>query len=180
MRSALRWVMAAAFIILLGSPARAQVTQPELEKKLLPVGDPAPDFDLPQVGGDRVRLSELTRKNVVLVTFWFYGCEACRTEFPHLQKMYDELKARGLEVVAINAIDSRERIESYQQEGKFTFRLLQAPRADGQPVSEVVKKYRVSAYPTNYLIGKDGKVLARFVGFNEKAVRDAIERAGVK
>jgi hypothetical protein len=38
----------------------------------------------------------------------------------------------------------------------------------------------VQAYPTNYLVGPDGKVLWRGVGFNEKALRDALAAQGIK
>ena len=40
--------------------------------------------------------------------------------------------------------------------------------------------YGVQAYPTNYLIGPDGKVLWRGVGFNEEAIRKALADAGVR
>jgi len=42
------------------------------------------------------------------------------------------------------------------------------------------KAYGVKAYPTNYLIGADGKVLWRGVGFNEGALRGALAEAGIK
>ena len=42
------------------------------------------------------------------------------------------------------------------------------------------KAYGVQAYPTNYLIGADGKILWRSVGFDEPALRDALAQAGIK
>lgn len=74
MRSAVGWTFVAAVVAAgWGVGAQAQVSLADLEKKLIPAGQAAPDFDLPQVGGDRVKLSELTKKNVVLLNFWFYG-----------------------------------------------------------------------------------------------------------
>jgi hypothetical protein len=42
------------------------------------------------------------------------------------------------------------------------------------------KAYGVQAYPTNYLVGPDGKVLWRGVGFDEGSLRSALEKAGLK
>lgn len=41
-------------------------------------------------------------------------------------------------------------------------------------------KYGVQAYPTNYLVGPDGTVLWRSVGFDETGLREALAKAGVK
>jgi hypothetical protein len=44
------------------------------EQKLLAVGKPAPDFDLPVPGGGRLALSQIrNQKKAVLVNFWFYS-----------------------------------------------------------------------------------------------------------
>ena len=42
------------------------------------------------------------------------------------------------------------------------------------------KTYGVQAYPTNYLVTSDGKIAWRGVGFNEDALRSALEKIGVK
>ena len=45
---------------------------------------------------------------------------------------------------------------------------------------DVSQMFGVKAYPTNYLIGADGKILARFVGFDEKALLAELAKAGFK
>lgn len=45
---------------------------------------------------------------------------------------------------------------------------MTAVRQHGSAVSEA---FGVQAYPTNYLIGPDGKILWRGVGWNEQALR---------
>ena len=45
---------------------------------------------------------------------------------------------------------------------------------------DVSALYGVQAYPTNYLISSEGKVLARFVGFDEKALLAELAKAGFK
>ena len=44
---------------------------------------------------------------------------------------------------------------------------------------KVADKYHVTAMPTNYLIAANGKILARFEGFDEMAIRAALPKAGV-
>jgi cytochrome oxidase Cu insertion factor (SCO1/SenC/PrrC family) len=56
--------------------ARAQSQQEmirRLESALLPVGQKAPSFELPAVGGGKLSLAEINRGKSVLVNFWFYG-----------------------------------------------------------------------------------------------------------
>jgi hypothetical protein len=38
----------------------------------------------------------------------------------------------------------------------------------------------VQAYPTNYVLDLEGKVVWRGVGFNEAEIRAALEKLGVK
>jgi outer membrane lipoprotein-sorting protein len=58
-------------------PATALLVPPTLadfEKKLVPVGQPAPDFNLPMPQGGQLSLSDARKgKKATLVNFWFYG-----------------------------------------------------------------------------------------------------------
>lgn len=91
--------------------------------------------------------------------------------------MYEELKSKGLEIVAVNANDTEKRVLDYIGEGKFTFPIVMGGRGEQYAVG---KAYGVRAYPTNYLVGPDGKILWRGVGFDEPALRSALEMAGIK
>lgn len=82
-------------------------------------------------------------------------------------------------MVAVNGIDSKDVIKKYVDENKFTFQIALAGKNGGKEY-KVADQYGVMAYPTNYLIDAKGKVLWRGVGFDEKAIRAALEKAGVK
>ena len=82
-------------------------------------------------------------------------------------------------MVAINGIDSKETIRKYISENKFTFKVGLAGKANGAAY-DIAEKYGVMAYPTNYLLDENGKVLWRGVGFNEGEVRNALTKAGLK
>jgi len=58
-------------------------------------GQPAPPFQLPLFGGGKLSLEALRGKKAVLLNFCSERCGGCREEFPHLQRLYDKLKAKG-------------------------------------------------------------------------------------
>jgi hypothetical protein len=77
----------------------------------------------------------------------------------------------------VNANDPEDTIQKYIQEGNFTFKIVMGGQGENYTVG---KAYGVMAYPTNYLVGPDGKVLWRSVGFDEAGLRAALTKAGVK
>lgn len=82
--------------------------------------------------------------------------------------------------MAVNGSDDAETINKYIAENKFTFQVGMADKRQGATY-DVAAKYGVSAYPTNYLVDAlTGKVLWRGVGFDEKAIRDALAQVNVK
>jgi len=154
--------------------------QPNFEAKLVSVGKEAPNFTLPTPDGGQVALGEAVKgKKAVLVNFWFYGCGPCRAEFPHLQKIYTDLKDKGLELIAINNGDPKEVINKYIDENKWTFKIVMGGPRGGKDYG-VFEQYGVQAYPTNYLLDGEGKVVWRSVGFNEAALLAALEKMGLK
>jgi outer membrane lipoprotein-sorting protein/peroxiredoxin len=138
----------------------------------------APAFDLPRAGGGQVRLSELLKgRKALLLNFWFHDCEPCRVELPRLQKLYEELGPKGLEVAAINHGDPEPLVRDFARQHGVKFRLALGGKSE---TSVVGKAYRVEAYPTNYLIGADGKIAWHGTGFDEPEVRAALAKLGVR
>jgi thiol-disulfide isomerase/thioredoxin len=121
----------------------------------------------------------LKTHKAVLVNFWFDSCSFCKAEFPHMQKLYTELKAKGLEVIAIDKGDSAQTITKYMDAKQFTFPVAMGGD-DGDPNAAVFDHYGVAGYPTNYLIDSSGKVVFRMTGFMETDLRDALAKLGIK
>lgn len=76
-------------------------------------------------------------------------------------------------VLTVNSGDDVDTIRRYFQEKSFTLNVVR----DGGDVSE---SYGVKAYPTNYVIGPDGKVAERTVGFEEETLRATLEKLADK
>jgi thiol-disulfide isomerase/thioredoxin/tetratricopeptide (TPR) repeat protein len=55
------------------------------------LNEPAPDFTLTDLYGEKVTLSEL-RGSVVILDFWATWCKPCKSTLPMIQKFYDERK----------------------------------------------------------------------------------------
>lgn len=56
-------------------------------------GAMAPDFTLETLTGEKVTLSDLKGKKVIL-NFWATWCPPCRAEMPHLQTYYEDYAKR--------------------------------------------------------------------------------------
>jgi len=60
----------------------------------------APDFDIPDIQGNRIRLSDLRGKKVLLSFFRDAGCPFCNLRVYELSTEYEKLRAQGMEVIA--------------------------------------------------------------------------------
>src|ERR1700749_2575828 len=102
-----RLICALAALCLAAGPLHAQqarkggadyTTIPKMEE----VKDhpPAPDFTLSTPDGKKVALKDY-RGKVVFLNFWATWCPSCRTEMPEMNKLYQEFKGKGFEIVAV-------------------------------------------------------------------------------
>jgi peroxiredoxin/outer membrane lipoprotein-sorting protein len=125
------------------------------------LNQPAPDFELKTLEGERVRLSELRGKPVVL-TFWASWCGPCRRELPELAEVYDRLKQKGLLVYGLND-EGKHEARAFSQKAALSF-----PTLDDSSL-KAHRLYRVRAIPSLFIIGPDGKVVRFLRGGHNKA-----------
>jgi peroxiredoxin len=74
------------------------------------VGAPAPDFQLKDLAGHTVRLSDY-RGKVVVINFWATWCAPCLAEVPELVKLQQEYKAKGIQVIGFAAATDRKALK---------------------------------------------------------------------
>jgi peroxiredoxin len=80
-----------------------EVRQSGVVDKALKVGDRAPDFELPDATGKKVKLSELLAHGPVVVT-WYRGgwCPYCNIALRGFHKSLPEIRSAGASLVAIS------------------------------------------------------------------------------
>ena len=89
------------------------------------------------------------------------------------------MKSKGFELIAVNNGDPKDRINQYVKDGSFTFPIVMGGPRNTKDY-KVFEDNGVQAYPTNYVLDSDGKVVYRGVGFNESEIRAALAKLGVK
>jgi len=161
------WVVALALVL----PACTLLTPPLSPPPV--VGEAAPDFDLRDPTGRQVHLSAL-RGEPVLVNFWFTTCPPCKEEMPELSRAYQNHRAQGLTVVAINSQDEQAlAVRLYAKTMSLTFPLVL------DPGRKVTSRYGVTAAPTSVFVGRDGRVRYVQIGamdrsFLEQRLKDIL------
>ncbi len=121
------------------------------------VGNLAPNFQLQDLNGNTVSLSDL-RGSPVIINFWYTRCGWCVVEMPHLQAVYEEHSVKGLVLLAIDWGEPLSVVSQFKQDNNLTFTmLLDSDKA-------VSLKYDVIGYPTTYFIDKDGIIRAKKLG----------------
>ena len=136
------------------------------------VNKPAPDFEAKTIDGERVRLSDL-RGKPVLLSFWASWCGPCRRELPSVEKVHQEFKDKGLIVLGVND-EGKAIARQFSGEAHVSFDTLDDSN------TKVYRLYRVRSIPSVFLIDKDGKIVRFFSGAHDEAsLRAAVKSAGL-
>ncbi len=116
---------------------------------------------------------------VVVLDFWASWCVPCRRSFPWLNAMHEKYADEGLVIVGVNLDMERADAEQFLQEYPARFAILYD---DNQ---HLAKQFEVVAMPSSYVIGRNGKVIARHMGFKvkqqdeyESVIVDALKEPG--
>jgi peroxiredoxin len=136
------------------------------------VGQPVPDFSLPDLEGRIHRLSEL-RGKVVVLNFWATWCPPCVDEMPSLERLNDSLQSKGVEVVAVSVDERFSDIGEFVEKYRVSFTVL---HDDGKKVS---RSYQTFKYPETYIVDREGRLRSKVVGPRDwsapTVIRDMVE-----
>jgi peroxiredoxin len=118
----------------------------------------APDFAVPDLAGQAVRLSAY-RGQVVLVNLWTTWCPPCRDEMPSMERLHARLKDRGFVLLAVSQDEGGVAVvRPFVEQLKLSFPIL----VDAQ--GEVGRKYGVWGYPESFLVDREGRIVERIIG----------------
>jgi thiol-disulfide isomerase/thioredoxin len=203
-------ILAQSVLLLWASPGFSQATAPGGASKTIPLtpivpakaqpgaaaedsvptlkaGAVAPNFDSTDLKGRKVQLSDWKNK-VMVLDFWATWCGPCQQSLPHTQEVARQFKNQGVVVLAVCTSDTRAKFESWMNTNQAKYAHLSFTCDPNERGSATFgdrasrKLYGVSGIPTQFIVGRDGKIVAVLVGYEADDVRleAALARAGIK
>ena len=118
-------------------------------------GDKAPEIVLLNLEGKEVKLSDFKGKTV-LIDFWASWCAPCRKSNPKLEKMYQEYKSKGFEIIGVSLDSKKTSWENAVKKDKLSF--TQVNDTDFWNAKSA-QDYNVEALPASFLIDKNGVII---------------------
>lgn len=140
--------------------AACAVTLASQQSSALSPGESLQDFSVMSNQGKEVALSNFKGK-IVYVDIWASWCQTCKESLSWMHSLQKRFGDK-LQIIAV----------SVDQERKDAERAIQDSKADllvgFDPDGKLPERYNVSAMPTSFLIGRDGKIIAVNEGLSDK------------
>lgn len=139
--------------------------QNEMERKIADTtiageGSMAPDFTVEMVSGEKITLSDL-RGKVVLLNFWATWCPPCREELKHVQaEIIDRFKGEEFVFIPVSRGEEKSTVEEFRKSTGYGFPM------GLDPEQNIYRLYASNYIPRNFLIDRDGKIVLASVGYD--------------
>lgn len=117
----------------------------------------APEITLPTPAGDTVRLSS-TRGSVVLLDFWASWCAPCRKENPNLVNVYNIYHKKGFQIYQVSLDKTKEAWAKGIQDDHLEKWIHVSDVQYWNSI--VVPLYKVESIPCNFLLDREGRIIA--------------------
>jgi thiol-disulfide isomerase/thioredoxin len=130
-----------------------EVTEAVAESLPTAEPDPAPDFTLTSLEGEKISLSDYEGEWLIL-NFWATWCPPCVSEMPYLQTLAD----RDLNVLGVNMAEDADLVKLFTVKYGIEFPILM------DPYDNLVLDYQARALPRTVIINPDGDIALRISG----------------
>ena len=139
-----------------GEQPRVRATvQPAKQRKS------APEFSLQDCTGKTINLKNYHGK-VLLLDFWATWCHGCKEEIPWFAEFKRKYAARGLTVVGVSLDDDGwTKVKPFMRDAKIPYQILLGNEA-------TAKRYGIERMPDTFLIDRQGRIAATYVGLVDK------------
>jgi len=92
-----------------------------------------------------------------LIDFWFSYCHPCIVQFPKLKELYEQYRNKGFQIIGIS-------IDAKKDKGEW-LKAIEKHKLPWEQFLDIdhfeAERLSVSAYPTTFLLGSDGKIISR-------------------
>lgn len=120
--------------------------------------DKAPDFNLKDQYGVEHTLNNYKGK-IIFLNFWATWCPPCKREIPDIESIYKEYGENKKDIIILGVNNEKtDKVKEFLKEKDYTFPTLIDEK------SEVMKKYYIQAFPTSFVIDKNGNVYGYVMG----------------
>lgn len=123
-------------------------------------GEQGRRLNLQNLHDQKVALSDF-KGQVVLLNFWASWCPPCVHEMPSMARLKNQLQGEQFEILAVNLAESKAAIQTFTEQHPVNFPILL------DPTGSAVKSWQVFAYPSTYLIDKQGQIRYALFGGTE-------------
>ncbi|MDP1735515.1 MAG: TlpA disulfide reductase family protein [Sulfuritalea sp.] len=137
----------------------------------LNIGDIAPTFQTFRADGMPAHFPAAWAGKPLVIRFWADWCKYCEGEMKDIEKVYQRLKPRGLEVIAINAGQDKKTVVEFMMKLGVSYPALL------DEDSAIARRYGVVGLPTTYFVDATGIVRAKLIGEADEA---GFERAALE
>lgn len=128
----------------------------------------APDFNLKDLNGKNVKLSDY-RGKIIILNFWAVWCKYCKQEMPDLNELNKSLiKENKVVILAVDSGEGLSTIKPYLKENKISMNVL----LDSNET--VTTQYGITGFPTTFVINKDGSLFTYIPGATNKETLETI------
>ena len=129
------------------------------ENAVARVGDAVPEFTVRMADGSVVDMKD-QRGKVVLVNFWATWCPPCRAEFQRIpEEIVEAFAGEDFILLAISREEPLETVVEFMKENGYTFPV------GIDPDRSIYAKFALNSIPRNYLINKEGEIIAAEIGY---------------
>jgi thiol-disulfide isomerase/thioredoxin len=156
-------IIAGLAMMLATLPAFAQ----DYSNKTIELGKAAPELEFPNPAGENLKLSDITKDRVVLLDFWASWCGPCRRANPEVVALYNKYKdakfakaKKGFTVVSVSLDQDKDKwVAAIGADGLiWPYHMSDL----GGWNSRSAGIYGVQFIPQSFLVGPDGKVIAKY------------------
>jgi len=155
---------------LLGAPSVEAASDTSIavaQRGLVKVGEAAPNFQLRDMNGQVVALSDL-RGKVVLLNFWATWCGPCRVEMPAMEQLYRTYPRKDFEILAVSTDAQGAAVtRPFQQENHLTFPILH------DSDFRVGLAYGARTLPMTFMVDREGVVRQQIFGARDWSAPEA-------